>query len=238
MTTVALLLAAGEGRRLGWAAPKAFVPVGGRPMVEYSLVSMARSGVVDWVVLVVPPSEHRRVDALLPELKERHLIGSVVSGGTTRQASVHHGLEALSGRAEVVLCHDAARPFATPQLFGRVVDRLKGVDGVVPVIPAHDTVKRVVEGRVVQTLPRDEVVLTQTPQAFEAEALRASHERARGEGGEATDDAVLLEAAGFVVAVVEGEPSNFKITFAQDLALANERAAEIAAGGRRADRHA
>ena len=238
MKSVALLLAAGEGRRLGWAIPKAFVPVGGRPMLEYSLVSMAQSGVIDAVVLVVPPGEHRRVQALIPELKDGPLVASVVAGGRTRQASVRHGLDAVLGGADLVVCHDAARPFASPELFGRVVSGLAGLDGAIPVIPAHDTVKRVANGRVVQTLPREEIGLTQTPQAFRLEALRSAHGRALGANDAATDDAVLLEAAGFTVGVVEGEPWNFKITFAEDLARANERITEMAAGHRGRDRDA
>jgi 2-C-methyl-D-erythritol 4-phosphate cytidylyltransferase len=235
---VALLLAAGEGRRLGWAIPKAFVPVGGRPMLEYSLVSIAQCGVIDSVVLVVPRAENRRVAALLSELKDGSLIDTVVSGGDTRQASVRQGLDALPERTEVVICHDAARPFASPALFVRVVEGLSGAEGAVPVIPTHDTVKRVVGGRVVHTLPREEIGLTQTPQAFLVGALKAAHERALGDETDATDDAVLLEGAGFGVAVVEGEPWNFKITFAEDLARANERVAEMATGHPGRDRDA
>jgi 2-C-methyl-D-erythritol 4-phosphate cytidylyltransferase len=235
VTTVAVLLAAGAGRRLGWAIPKAFVPLAGRPMVEYSLMAMAESGAIDEVVLVVPPSEQRRVRALLADRKEELLVASVVAGGDTRQASVRCGLQAVSAKADRVVCHDAARPFATAGLFASVARALSGVEGAIPVVPPPDTVKRIQGGRVVETIPRDELALTQTPQAFVAEALRAAHDRAMAEGRLATDDATLLEAAGYRVAVVEGEPSNFKVTTPEDLA----RAEEIAERSRKdeADRH-
>jgi 2-C-methyl-D-erythritol 4-phosphate cytidylyltransferase len=235
---VALLLAAGEGRRLGWAIPKAFVPVGGRPMVEYSLVSMARSSVIDSVVVVVPRIELRRVEAMLSELKEASLVESIVPGGLTRQESVRSGLGRVATGTDLVVCHDAARPFASPELFARVVLGLAGMDGAIPVVRSPDTVKRINGGRVVETLPRDEIGLTQTPQAFLAEALGKAHEKAMAEGRDATDDAVLLEAAGYGVAVVDGESSNFKITFPEDLARANERVPHTAMRKAEPHRHA
>jgi 2-C-methyl-D-erythritol 4-phosphate cytidylyltransferase len=227
LTTTAVLLAAGAGRRLGWAIPKAFVPLGGRPMVEYSLIAMATSGAIDEVVLVVPPGEQRRVKALLVARMDEFLVEAVVSGGDTRQASVRCGLQAMSARTDRVICHDAARPFASAGLFAFVAAGLAGFEGAIPVVPTPDTVKRIQGGRVVETLPRDELGLTQTPQAFLAAALRTAHERAVAEGREATDDAMLLEAAGFRVAAVEGEASNFKITTPEDLARAEEAVTRV-----------
>jgi len=235
MGTVALLLAAGEGRRLGWAIPKAFVPVGGRPMVEYSLISMADSGVIDAIVLVVPRTEHRRVESILSNLKGGSLVQNVVSGGTTRQASVRRGLDAVEETTELVVCHDAARPFASPELFGRVLSGVHEADGAIPIVRAPDTVKRIQGNRVVETLPREEIALTQTPQAFRAKALRRAHDAAPPGEADATDDAVLLESVGLTVATVDGEASNFKITFPEDLAHANERLAERSARARDRD---
>lgn len=144
----------------------------------------------------------------------------VQTGGDTRQESVLRGIDALPGDTEVVVCHDAARPFATPDLFRRVVVAVGTADGVVPVIASPDTVKRVDDGRVLGSIDRESIRLAQTPQGFSAPALRRAHREARDLGLEGTDDATLLEAAGFTVVTVEGEPGNFKVTTDADLARA------------------
>lgn len=221
MSGVGLLLAAGAGRRLGWAIPKAFVPLGGRPMLEYSLDAMQTSGVISSVVLVVPESERRRVEETVATLRSGALITAVVSGGMTRGRSVQRGLAAVHADATTIVCHDAARPFASPALFVRVLEGLRDADGCIPTVPVPDTIKRTREGRVLHTIPRDDVVLAQTPQAFVCASLRAAHDAAEG-AGEATDDALLLEAMGLPVATVEGEAGNFKITTPEDLRLAEE----------------
>ncbi len=227
-----ILLAAGSGDRLGLAVPKGFIDLDGRPMFELSLMAMAASGVVGGVILVVPPGG--RPDAVEETIERwRSAPGGcsvlgVISGGGSRQASVQMGLEALepfSAGASVVVCHDAARPLASPELYRRVVAALAASDGAIPVVASPDTVKRVRDGRVVETIPRGEVGLAQTPQAFRLPALREAHRRAQEAGTEATDDAMLLESAGHAVAVVEGEPTNFKVTTAEDL----QRAADALA---------
>jgi 2-C-methyl-D-erythritol 4-phosphate cytidylyltransferase len=149
-------------------------------------------------------------------------VHSLVTGGRTRQESVRLGLEAVPGGTDVVLCHDAARPLATPGLFRRVFEGLEDVQGCVPVVPTADTVKLVKDGRVVRTLPRAQVGLAQTPQAFTLPALLHAHQRALRRGEEGTDDAMLVEAAGYSVGVVEGEPGNFKITTPEDLQRAEQ----------------
>ena len=220
MSGAGLLLAAGAGRRLGWAIPKAFVPLAGRPMLEYSLSAMAASGVVSAVVLVVPESERRRVEETIADLRSGALISAVVSGGTTRRRSVQRGLAAVQADATTIVCHDAARPFATPALFVRVVEGLRDVDGCIPTVPVPDTLKRTRDGRVMHTIPREDLVLAQTPQAFVCASLRAAHDAENVE--EATDDALLLEARGMPIATVPGEPGNFKITTPEDLRRAEE----------------
>ena len=215
-----MLLAAGAGRRLGWAIPKAFVPLAGRPMLEYSLSAMEASGVVSAVVLVVPESERRRVEETIADLRSGALISTVVSGGTTRRRSVQRGLAAVPAHATTIVCHDAARPFATPALFVRVIEGLRDVDGCIPTVPVPDTLKRTRDGRVLHTIPREDVVLAQTPQAFVCASLRAAHDAESSE--EATDDALLLEAMGMPIATVAGEPGNFKITTPEDLRRAEE----------------
>jgi 2-C-methyl-D-erythritol 4-phosphate cytidylyltransferase len=143
-------------------------------------------------------------------------VSAVVAGGATRQESVRRGLAAVPDDVALVVCQDAARPFASPALYDAVVQAVSGeCRGAVPGIASRDTVKRVESGRVAETLSRDDLVLVQTPQAFDADALREAHDRAAADGW-ATDDAMLLEGAGFAVAVVPGEEMNFKITTEAD----------------------
>jgi 2-C-methyl-D-erythritol 4-phosphate cytidylyltransferase/2-C-methyl-D-erythritol 2,4-cyclodiphosphate synthase len=157
---------------------------------------------------------------------------AVVTGGATRGASVRAALAQVAADVPFVVCHDAARPFATSAAFAAVLDALEAkpeVAGAVPVVPVPDTVKRVHEGYVVRTEPRDELALVQTPQAFRTSALREAHERAAEQGRDFSDDAALVEWAGHAVAAVPGDPGNFKITTPQDLARA-EAVAEAAVG--------
>ena len=211
---VAIVLAAGQGRRLGREEPKAFAAIGGHMLVELAVASASACSSVGRIVVTVPIGFEDRIafDA------EKPLV--VVPGGESRQLSVRAALVTVPHEAEAVVCHDAARPLASSRLFSRVLDALPGADGVVPVLPVPDTVKRVRDGTVVGTERRDELALAQTPQAFRTEALVSAHQRALDEGKTFTDDAALLEWDGHTVRVVEGEPDNFKITTEEDLARA------------------
>jgi 2-C-methyl-D-erythritol 4-phosphate cytidylyltransferase/2-C-methyl-D-erythritol 2,4-cyclodiphosphate synthase len=171
---------------------------------------------IDTIVVAVPPGwEERAAGEVGREAR-------VVPGGDTRQRSVAAGLEALERageQPEAVICHDVARPRAPAELFEAVLRALSDADGAVPAIPVVDTLKRVRDGVVVETVPRTGMVMVQTPQAFRWEALRTAHQRAGRDGVDATDDASLLERAGYRVALVEGDPANIKITGPADLAL-------------------
>ena len=142
--------------------------------------------------------------------------GSAVPGGATRAESVRAGLDAVPADVETIVVHDAARPLASRSLFVEVIRAVEaGADGAVPAIRVVDTVKRVDAGRVVETVPRDDLYTVQTPQAFRAESLRAAH----AGGAIGTDDAALVEALGGTVVVVEGEARNLKVTVAADLEM-------------------
>jgi 2-C-methyl-D-erythritol 4-phosphate cytidylyltransferase len=205
----AVVVAAGSGTRFG--APKQFASIGGRPMVAWSVVS-ARS-VADGVVVVLPggdPGLHGDTDRL-------HGADRGVAGGASRAASVRSGLAAVPAEAEVVVVHDGARPLASPALFRAVVDAVRaGADAVVPGLAVTDTLKRVADGAVVDTVARDGLVGVQTPQAFRADVLRRAHEA----GADATDDAALVEAVGATVRVVPGDARNVKVTTPADLEIA------------------
>lgn len=217
MRTVAIVPAAGIGLRLAHDEPKAFVELGGRAMLVLSAEAALASGAVDRVLVPVPPGREAEAAELLVSLGGRVLA---VTGGATRLASVRAALESVPETAEIILCHDAARPMATPALFRAVIDGLADADAVVPVLPVRDTVKRVLHGSVLRTEPREELALAQTPQAFRSAPLRDAHARAERERLDFTDDASAVEWAGYRVRVVPGEPGNFKITSAEDLARA------------------
>jgi 2-C-methyl-D-erythritol 4-phosphate cytidylyltransferase len=197
----AIVVAAGTGSRFGGA--KQFEELDGRRVVDRAVA--ATLAVADGVVVVVPAD--RTQDGLLAGHR-------VVAGGATRSDSVRAGLAAVPDEADVVVVHDAARPHASAALFEAVVAAVRaGADGAVPGVALSDTVKRVHAGRVVDTLDRTGLVAVQTPQAFAAAALRRAH----AAGGDATDDATLVERSGGVVVVVDGEPANIKITHRGDL---------------------
>ena len=171
------------------------------------------------------------VVALPPEVDIMTEAGPSMSlraaaGGTERQDSVRAALELVPAEYDVVICHDVARPFAEPALFDTVLDALdrpiggRAADGAVPVVPGPDTLKRVDDGVVLETLDRTKVLAAQTPQAFRRQALEEAHRLARDQGFTGTDDAALLERAGFRVAAVEGDARNFKVTVPEDLARA------------------
>ena len=226
---VAVVLAAGRGARLGLREPKGFVEVASRPMVARAVEAAAGCPAIGSIVVTVPAGSEERARAATVSAKPV----VVVAGGVSRHSSVGAALAAIPKDVPIVVCHDAARPFASSHLFLAVVEALEAgdADGAIPVVPVRDTVKRVRNGLVVGTEePRAELALAQTPQAFRADALRDAHARAAREGLEFTDDAAALEWAGYRVKAVAGERGNFKVTTVEDLARAAELAEEPARG--------
>jgi 2-C-methyl-D-erythritol 4-phosphate cytidylyltransferase len=215
-----ILLAAGVGKLIGATRPKAFLPIGDRPILSVAAAAAAASPKVGALVVAAPPGYE---DEARSSVEGLMLPTTVLTGGRTRQASVRAALSALAPDADIVVIHDAARPFAPPDLFTEVIRAVEaGADGAIPVVPVTDTVKRIDGIRVVDTVDRTELANAQTPQAFRAPALREAHERAAADGQPATDDAMLLERIATVVAVA-GDPMNFKITTMLDLARAEAR---------------
>jgi 2-C-methyl-D-erythritol 4-phosphate cytidylyltransferase len=197
-----IVVGGGSGRRFG--TPKQYEVLGGARVIDRS-VAVARE-VSDGVVVVVPPEDAVREGA--------------VAGGATRSESVRAGLAAIPSDATIVCVHDAARPLASVDLYRRAIAAVSdGADAAIPAIAVSDTIKVVADGVVVSTPDRASLVAVQTPQAFRATALRAAHAR----GGDATDDAALVEASGGVVVVVEGESRNRKITVPDDLEWARRQ---------------
>ncbi len=209
--TALILVAAGSGTRLAAGVPKALVEVGGRSLLQHCLDTADTVSRISEIVVVVPAGQVAEVAATL-----RGRQAAVVAGGLTRDASVRAGLAQVT-QADDVLVHDAARPFVPAEVYERVIDALADAQAVVPAIPVVDTIKRVRDGVVVDTPPRDELVAVQTPQGFRVSALLAAHD---GDDRGVTDDAMRVERAGIRVRVVTGSPRGFKITTPFDLAVA------------------
>jgi 2-C-methyl-D-erythritol 4-phosphate cytidylyltransferase len=210
-------VAAGSGDRLGAERPKAFVAFGGRVLLAESLERLDACAWVDAVVVAVP-AEWEDAAIVLAEELVASKVAAVVAGGATRADSVRAALAEVPETALVVVVHDAARPLVTDELIARVLEPLaEGFDGVVPGLPLPDTVKRVDNGLVAETVDRSALIAVQTPQAFTAAALRAAY---AGSGPlAATDCASLVEERGGRVRVVEGDVRLQKITTAADLVL-------------------
>jgi 2-C-methyl-D-erythritol 4-phosphate cytidylyltransferase len=215
MSVWAILVAAGRGERLGLEQPKAFAKLGEDPLLAEPLRRLDESDWIDGIVIVAPPGWEEPAILLAEELACSK-VHSCVTGGETRTDSVRAGLAAVPEDALVVLVHDAARPLVSEAVIERVLAPLaEGWDGAVPGLPLADTLKRVgADGGVEKTVSRDGLWAVQTPQAFPADVLR----RAVANGGEATDCASLVEAAGGRIKVVEGDPRLLKVTTADDLA--------------------
>ena len=212
----AVLVAAGEGRRLGSEQPKAFVALAGRPLLAESLERLDASKWVEAIVVVAPPGWEEPAILLAEELATSK-VATVVAGGATRAESVRSGLSEVPEEAAAVLVHDAARPLVDDAVIQRLLAPLaEGWDGVVPVLPVADTVKRVDGSRIVETLEREHLVTVQTPQAFPAAVARRAY---AGDLTGATDCASLVERAGGRVCVVEGDQRLLKITTREDLDL-------------------
>jgi 2-C-methyl-D-erythritol 4-phosphate cytidylyltransferase len=211
----AVLVAAGRGERLGGKRPKAFANLAGRPLVAESLERLDASPWVEAVV-VAAPADWEEPTILLAEELGAGSVRAVVTGGATRTDSVRAGLAEVPADTAAVLVHDAARPFLPDEVVERVVTALgEGWDGAVPALPLADTVKRAEGDAVGETVDRAGLHAVQTPQAFVAEALR----RALAGGGDATDCAGLVEAAGGRVRLVEGDRRLLKVTTPADLAF-------------------
>src|SRR5262249_55328286 len=215
----AVVVAAGQGLRAGGELPKQFRRIAGETLLEHALSAFVDVPNVSFVQPVI-----RQIDlAFVRTLTSSMNVLEPVAGGETRQASVRAGLEALSSRApEIVLVHDAARPFASADLIVRAIEAARKTGAAIPALPVTDTVKRVDSGGIIEaTLDRKSIRLVQTPQAFAFPTLLEAHRRAVAQGrDDFTDDAALAEWAGMRVSVFKGEPGNIKFTTPEDFARA------------------
>jgi 2-C-methyl-D-erythritol 4-phosphate cytidylyltransferase / 2-C-methyl-D-erythritol 2,4-cyclodiphosphate synthase len=226
VTASAIIVAAGSGVRLGKNEPKAFVKIARRTMLSYSLRVIASVEAIRELVIAVPDGFERAAREDVSALALRIPV-KITPGGSERQDSVRIALGLTSIESELVVVHDAARPMATAAMFESCLDAAARAGGAIAAIPVADTLKRVVDTAITETIARAGLWQAQTPQAFRRDLLIAAHQRALDERIVATDDADLVERIGARVELVEGSTANIKITTASDLAIVE---AIIAAG--------
>jgi len=215
MTSLAILVAAGRGERMGLGRPKAFLELAGEALVLRSARVFDEAPSVGAIVAVVPEAELDAARAVLAPLRK---LLAVVPGGERRQDSVLAGLKTVpDGFEGVVLVHDAARPLVDVGLVEAVAREAEGAGAALPVLPVVDTVKRVRDGLVVETLDRGQLGAAQTPQGFRYALLVEAYEAALRDGLTVTDEAMAVERLGAPVVAVPGSPRNRKITTPEDL---------------------
>lgn len=233
MSVFAVVPAAGLGRRMGGETPKLFLDLAGKPVLVWTLEALQSASRIDGIVLVASPSG---IEYCRTEIVRRfglRKVTDVVPGGADRQGSVRAGLEAVRGRADVVVVHDGARPLVSPALVDATVDRCDRTSGVIAAVPVRDTLKVSEEGRVSATLDRSRLWAAQTPQTFPFDLLFEAHLRAEAEGFRGTDEASLVERLGGKVLLLEGSYDNLKVTTPEDLGVGEAILSREGAGARR-----
>lgn len=229
-----VIVAAGSGQRLGHGVPKARVPLGGEPLLVHAVRGVVSSGVAQQICVAIPANDPELAEVcqkLGEEAASAGLDFSAVTGGADRSASVFAALAEIADDAHYVLVHDAARPLTPSGVFRRVAAALRdGAQAVIPALAVTDTIKSVVPAtlpatgagveQVVDTPARQQLRAVQTPQGFAVDTLRRAHALALETSAQITDDAMLVEALGEDVFVVQGSTHSFKITTPMDLLLA------------------
>jgi 2-C-methyl-D-erythritol 4-phosphate cytidylyltransferase len=221
MITAALIPAAGRGQRMGLDIEKQFLPLGGKPLLAYTLARFEATPTINRIVVIVPSGRETFCyqEIIVPWRLRK--VTHIVAGAETRQRSVMAGFSCLDEDVDVVVIHDGARPFVTPALIRAAIDAAVVHGNAVAAIPESDTLKRVSgEGTVIETVDRRNLWRAQTPQAFRRPILQCALAYAAQQNLDATDEASLLESLSWPVRIFPGSVWNFKVTSPDDLALA------------------
>lgn len=221
--SIALIPAAGMGKRMGASINKQYLQLNGLPILAHTISVFERSPLIDSIYLVIPADEIPYCREYVVEAGGFKKIAAIVAGGTERQHSVMNGLKAIRGNADdhdVILIHDGVRPFLTETMLRESIAAAQEHDGTLVAVPAKDTIKIVADGVVIDTPPRETLWQAQTPQSFRFGVIYAAHQAAEAEGFIATDDASLIERSGGKIRIVAGDYRNIKITTPEDLTLA------------------
>jgi len=220
----AIIPAAGSGKRMGGNRSKQYMTIGERPIFIETLMVFNESPYIDEIILVSPPAD---IDLMKKMLKKYNLakVSKLVKGGKERQDSISNGLDALDRSSTIVLIHDGVRPFISDEIIKELIDAVNQYGAAIAAVPVKDTVKKVLNrpisgASIIETVPRENLWLAQTPQAFSAKLIIDAYANAGEKGIRGTDDASLLEAMGLDVKIVMGSYENIKITTPEDLVFA------------------
>ncbi len=213
-----LIAAAGSGRRMGATRNKLLLPLSGQPVLAWTLQAALAAETIHWIGIIGQEIDRSEILDLVGDAPKPVVW---IAGGDSRQESVERGLAGLPTAAKHVLIHDGARCLATPDLFNRCAEAVRGGQAVIAATPVTDTIKKVDESGLITATPnRAELWAAQTPQAFSVDELRQGHREARANGWTVTDDASLYERLGWPVNVLDAGPSNIKVTTPFDLTVA------------------
>lgn len=218
--TICVIVAAGRGKRINQTLPKQFLKIGDRPLLAYTIERFEGCPQIAEIVLVVPEDYLAFCQQEIVDRYGFNKIQRIVAGGEHRQDSVWNGLKALPQNTDLVVVHDAVRPFISPEKISEGISLCADSKAVITAVPVKDTVKEVRELRVVSTVDREKLYLVQTPQFFDYQLLMKAYKKANQEGKYYTDDSALVEALGEEVKVIEGSYDNIKVTTAEDLKFA------------------
>ena len=221
MRTVAIIVAAGRGRRMGGETPKQFLPLARRPILAHTLAAFETAEIIDEVLIVVPRADVGRCREEVVGRYRYAKAKDVLAGGRKRQDSVLIGLRAIREPCDVVCIHDGVRPFVRPDVIEKSVRTAARLGASVVAVPVSDTIKIATDDGFVKGTPdRCHLWAAATPQSFRYRLLRDAYEEAERDGFLATDDAMVVERTGAQVLLIEGTADNIKITTPEDLALA------------------
>ena len=220
MKVAAIIPVAGSGKRFAGTQPKQFTEISGRPVIAITLTTIISVGEIGRIMVVCAADAVEQITAITGTISGFSRKGSITRGGKERQDSVYNGLKQLDEDTEIVLVHDGVRPFVSPEILVNSIGVAQRDGACVAAVRAKDTIKRVRENRVLETLERDELWHVQTPQTARYAWLMAAHAAARRAGYYTTDEAALLEWQGYPVQVIDGDDINIKITTPEDMKLA------------------
>jgi len=213
-----IIPAGGQGKRMGKGRPKQYLELDGEPILQHTLKTFQNSPSIDSIVLAVPENDIQEIEDQYQSKFNK--IRHVTAGGKERQDSVYNGFLKLDPDMEIVMVHDAVRPFVSQEIIGEAVDAAKTAGSAIVAIPLSDTLKRADDaGKVKETIPRDNLWRVQTPQAFRREIFAKAYEKALQDNFYGTDEASLVERLGVEIAIVTGSAFNLKITRPEDLIL-------------------
>jgi 2-C-methyl-D-erythritol 4-phosphate cytidylyltransferase len=219
MLVSAIIPVAGHGKRFGGETPKQFLKIGDQTIAEMTIRKFVSIAEIDSGVVVVSETERATCEKLFRTIKGFEKKFKIVIGGVERQDSVYNGLKVLPPGTDIVIVHDGVRPLASSHLIINSIQSAVKTGACIAAIPVKDTIKRVKDSKVLETIPRKDLWQIQTPQSFRYDILMDAHEKAKRANYYSTDESALVEWSGHRVTIIPGEPQNIKITTRADLEL-------------------